>query len=364
MDNKITRSRLSDLLSYEWIAMLVVAIISIIVWELGYSMGAVRLTAGQEFKYYYDSTIMVEDDAQFKSKLLSYNTFSYDVLKLSTEALSEENYFLGDRLSIQEGDAIFTDILGIDEFDEQTQKPKVVRAKSMIDASYKYHIGSLDQMVYDAKIYLTKNFFVDGVYESQIKDIVEVAEEQKGQLPMLKDLLKSGNTDSEKILNSIDDNKVEKMFLKRNKDDNRFRKQSAVKQGIMAEKARIVKLFENVLYFENFIQNNADALFEYTMYGQTMSFEPNSDQVKAHENAKQKNLNRFGKETEIYGIKIGQLKHGGEASKVMGLENPKDPNKVVDGIVLLTFDFIKYQPDLQFESLSFVCSTIRAFSGE
>ena len=360
MDNRITKSRLSDLLSYEWILMLIIAIASIIVWELGYAMGAVKLTVGQEFKYYYDSTIVVEDNRELQTRIINQDTFSFDVMKLSTEALSEENYMLGDRLSIQEGDVIFTDILGIDE---KTQKPKVVRAKSMIDSYYKYFVGSLDQMIYDAKIYLTKNFF-DGVYESQIKDIVEVAEEQKGQLPMLKALLKSGNTDSEKILNSIDDKKVEKMFLKRNKEDNRFRKKSAIEQGIKLEKERIIKLCENVLFFEDFVINNKDALFEYSRYEQASRYSPKSKEAVAYENLKKRNLRRFGKEEEIFGIKLGQLKNGGEVSKVMRLSNPKDNTKVADGIVLMTFDFIKYQPDLQFESLSFVCSTIKMFSGE
>ena len=355
MDNRITKSRLSDLLSYEWILMLIIAIASIIVWELGYAMGAVKLTVGQEFKYYYDSTIVVEDNRELQTRIINQDTFSFDVMKLGSETLSAQNYVLSERLSIQEGDVIFTDILGIDEVDESTNKPKTVRAKSMID-NYSFHIGSLDQMVYDAKIYLTKNFFKAGIYESQVKDIVEVPELEKGQLPKLETMLKDGSDQSEKILNSIDDNKVEKMFLKRNKNDNRFRSKSNVQIGIGLEKDRIVKLCENVLFFEDFIENNQNALFEYTRYGQS--------QNELLTTERQKNLTRFGKETEIFGIKVSQLTNGGEVSKAMRLANPKDPNKVADGIVLMAFDFIKYQPDLQFESLSFVCSTIKTYSQE
>ena len=353
MDNKITKSRLSDLLSYEWILMLIIAIASIIVWELAYAMGSVKLTVGQEFKYYYDSTIVVEDNRELQTRLLSQETFSFDVMKLGSESLSAQNYVLSERLSIQEGDVIFTDILGIDEVDESTNQPKTVRAKTMID-NYSYHIGSLDQMIYDAKIYLTKNFFKEGIYESHVKDKVEVPELEKGQLLKLETMLEDGNDQSEKILNSIDDNKVEKMFLKRNKNDNRFRSKSNVKLGIGLEKERIIKLCENVLFFEDFIENNQNALFEYTRYGQS--------QNELLTTERQKNLTRFGKETEIFGIKLSQLANGGEVSKVMRLASPKDQNKVTDGIVLMAFDFIKYQPDLQFESLSFVCSTIKTFS--
>ena len=348
MDNKITKSRLSDFLAYEWILMLIIAIASIVVWELGYAIGAVKLTPGQEFKYYYDSTIVVENNREMQARILNQNTFSFDIMKFGNETLSEQNYVLADRLSIQEGDVIFTDILGIDEVDEQTKEPKTVRAKSLIDG-YKFCIGSLDQMIYDAKIYLTKNFFVGEIY-SQIENEVN----NKEQLPALSELLLGGSTDSERILSSIVDQKVEKMFLKRNKDDNRFREQSALKKGIEFEKQRIIKLCENVLFFEEFIKSNQDALFEYTRYGQS-----NSEFAKEE---KTKNIKRFGKETEIFGIKIGSLENGGEFSNIMRLANPKDPNNVVDGIVLMAFDFIKYQPDLQFESLSFVCSTIKMFS--
>ena len=71
MDNKITKSRLSDLLSYEWILMLIIAVVSIIAWELFYTMGGVKLTVGQSFKYYYDQSIIVEDDGELKQRLFA-----------------------------------------------------------------------------------------------------------------------------------------------------------------------------------------------------------------------------------------------------------------------------------------------------
>ena len=62
MDNKLTKKRLSDFLAYEWILTIIIAVAAIVVWELVYTMSAVRLTVGQAFKYYYDekaSTINV-----------------------------------------------------------------------------------------------------------------------------------------------------------------------------------------------------------------------------------------------------------------------------------------------------------------
>lgn len=357
MDNKITKSRLSDFLSYEWLLMLVIAIISIVVWEVFYTAGSVKLTVGQEFKYYYDVTVVAQDNAKLRSGLVEHKTFSYDIMKLSTEALSSDNYVLSDRLSIQEGDVIFTDILGLNEKDEQTEKSKVVRAKSMID-SYKYHIGSLDQMVYDAKIYLTKNFFDSDVYNEQVKEL----EEEQLQIPALKELLEDGEDEDKKIFNSIDDQKVKTQFLKRNKNDNRFRDEKSVNKGIELEKQRIIKLCENVLFFEDFIINNQDALFTYTRYAQTAELYDDNYKQKEDEQS-EKNLKKFGREQEIFGINLGQLKGGVNASEVLQLKSPKDQTNVADGVVAMVFDFKEYQPDLQYESFSFICSTIKMFTG-
>ena len=346
-------------MSYEWILLIIIAIVSIIVWELGYAMGSVKLTPGQEFKVYYDSTIVVEDGRTLQANVINGGALSYGIEKFGSEELSDQNYVLADRLSIQEGDVIFTDILGDGEFEEVDGEKvaKSVRAKILID-TYKFYIGSLDQMIYDAKIYLTKNYFKNQeIYENQVKGQVEGKSElEKLQIPELSTLLEDGKDIEEKILNSIDDQKVSEMFKKINKNNNRFREQSAIENGIKWEKQRIVKLCENVLYFEEFVKNNPDALFEYTRYDQS--------QGEYLSQEKQKNINRFGKETEIFGINLSKLKNGLELSKAMGLENPKDPNKVADGIVVMTFDFIKYQPDFQFESLSFVCSTMRIYNAE
>ena len=61
----------------------------------------------------------------------------------------------------------------------------------------------------------------------------------------------------------------------------------------------------------------------------------------------------------IYGINVGALK-GGE-------KDPSEFFKVVgqtsaDGAIIMHFDFVAHQPDLQFECISFYCTVIRACS--
>ena len=57
MDAKITKKRLSEMLQYDWIKILGVIVAAIIVWELIFTMTAVRVSNGQNFKIYYYPTL-------------------------------------------------------------------------------------------------------------------------------------------------------------------------------------------------------------------------------------------------------------------------------------------------------------------
>ena len=101
MDNRITKKRLSEYLSYEWILILVIAIAGIIVWELAYTIASVKLTSGQHFKYYYDYTVSSSGQAQLHALFDKHDTFSYDVLKVSYEDRTADMQILTARLSVQ-----------------------------------------------------------------------------------------------------------------------------------------------------------------------------------------------------------------------------------------------------------------------
>lgn len=337
MDNRLTRKRLSDLLSYEWIFMIIVCIVSIVLWELIYSIGSVKLTAGQRFTYFYDYTVNSADNSGFRSELLDKEPFSYDVLKISSESIMKDNNVLTSRLSIQEGDVIFTDVVGIEEYRlavEKKETPtKKVRAFSMIDniGDVDYSIGSIDVLLDSAKEYLKDNFFVDNYNET---------------------------TDGYGAQN-IDDAKVKKVFLKRNGKDNRFRTQNAKNKGVELEKERIVKLCENVEFMLDFIAepSNSDALLRYTKFSQSHAFTGwGENNYKAWIEIEEAQ----GRDNDIYGINLGKLT-GGKKS-ITDFVQFKDDGTKTD-VVILYFDFSSYQPHLQYETLSFICSTMKIFMG-
>ncbi len=327
MENKITKKRLSDFLSYEWIVMIIIAVVAILGWELIYKVSSVQLTTGQSFKYYYDQSISSVSNNTLVNGLLEHNTFSYDVIKLNTEMLDAENNVLLSRLSIKDGDVIFTDIKGIGKTEtyEGKEYPVSVRAKAYVD-SFDYPMYALDDMLEDAKTYLKNNFIKDG---------------------------------QEIDIDNIDDAKVEKVFRRRMKGDNRYRKEELIQKGIKDEKARIVKLCQNVMYFEDFINNPEyqGALFKYTRFEQSYN-------RSANEKTKNEYLEVMKTQQEkIYAIDIGvldELGNGLDATKIVQLKNPEDKDdKLSKNVVLMVFDFKKDQPHLQYESLSFVCSTIQ-----
>ena len=318
MDNRLTKRRLSDFLAYEWILMIVVAVAAIIVLELAYTMAATRLSTGQQFKYYLDETLY-SFDASDKSvyDLLGVETgengktFSYDVLSVETEKLTSSYNVLTVRLSVQEGDAIFTSSV--------ENEGETVRIKSIADEFPVYY---LEDLLVRAENYL-KPFTVNG----------EVYNE-----------------------NDYDETKIRDYFDARMKGDKRFRTEAEKEEGRKNEVGRIMKLAGEVKDFKTLLSVDEEKglFYRYTKYEQMSAQNPDDENYKAaYEREKAERENR------IYGINMGALTGGNknvsEYLKIAGTDSAQN-------VVLVLFDFGKYQSDLQFECISFLNTLVREFS--
>ena len=326
MDNKLTKRRLSDYLSYEWILMIVVAVVMIVVWEFAYTVGAVRLTVGQDFKYYYDESISSLSATDFDDLLTSDGTFSYDVLKRHYETLTSDYNVLSIRLSIQEGDVLITDSKEPEE--GATGDERLIRAKSAID-NFDYNIYCLDTMLSDAITYL--NQFVDGEVVGNYQ--VDIAK--------------------------LNDSKINDLFLERMKKDNRFRSEEQKQEGFKLEKGRIEKLLKEVSDFKYFLDNAPDsAFYRYTKYSQTFEYTENAEEKANYETRMNKEISE-GRENARYAINAAGLTGGAhnpsEYFKMSGADN-------ADNVVIMAFNFLEYQPHLQFEVISFFNTVIRTCS--
>lgn len=340
MDNKITKRRLSDFLAYEWILMIVISIVAIVVWELAYTIGAVRLTVGQEFKFYYDQTIM-GDSSVLHDLFDDKNTFSYDVLSVSSESLTSEYNVLATRLTVQEGDILITDCKGIDDVPENPEdKPKEIRAKTMIDNYYGY---SFEQMLADGQNYLLTTFMKDGSTQSVFDTYNE---------------------------SNLDQAKIESVFRARMKKDNRFRKESQIKDGIKLETERVKQLYKELICFEELLSHKNDSAYDglflkYTKYEQTFNrLDENSEDKEYWEKAVQEEKDN-GRENLVYALKVeGLTKHAttehSNPSKYFTVRGAEEAT--AKDVCIMAFNFRSYQPHLQYECISFINTIVRECS--
>ena len=319
----MTKKRLSDFLAYEWILTIVAAIAAIIVLELIYTVAATRLSVGQQFKYYTDEDLYVYDMSMGSIYDLlgvetgkNGKTFSFDVLSVETENLTDSYNVLSVRLSVQEGDAIFT---------SSTEKEDgSVRAKSIID---EFPVYDMNKLLDGAKEYLTRFVRSGGdVY----------------------------NPDD------YDETKIRDWFDVRMKGDNRFRTEKEKEEGRKNEIGRIKKLAADTEDFETLlILGDAEGLFyRYTKYEQTATGVDDEVYRTAYEREK-----TDGRENCVYGFNMAAFTHAIDRTDK---KNVSDYLKLAGGsaenVVLILFDFSRYQPDLQYECISFVCTLAREFS--
>ena len=345
MDNRITKKRLSDFLAYEWIVMIIIAVISIVVWEFAYTVGSVRLTVGQQFKFYYDQAISSTNMDKLYSLMWDKNderVFSYDVLSFDSESLTSDYNVLSVRLSVQEGDVIVTDC----KQPADDAEDKSIRAKTIIDSMYGY---SFNQMLKDAKIYLRDNYLKD-----ELKTTTDYTANPDADL------------DAATLYENLDESKIEARFRLRMRKDNRFRSESQKLDGIKDEKVRLENLCKEVKDFEkllNLESTRSDLFFKYTKYEQTM----NSAERQEDKEDYQKLVERetaAGRANNIYGLKVENLNKDANGTPYENKSNPTDYFKCMGtdnakDVVILAFDFWKYQYDLQFETISFINAIVR-----
>ena len=324
MDNKITKKRLFDFLSYEWIAVIIVVVLSIIAWELIYGITRVQVTPGQDFRVFYDVGLDNSQGEALNNYLYRKGAFSYDVLELVDEGIVSDYEVLDIRIDAQEGDIIFTD---------KAQKGATVRAKHIID---RYPVYGLYDLLDDAKEYL-RSFLKDGVTAEN----------------------------AELEFSNLDKAKIEANFSNRLKKDNRIRKAKDRAEYLEKEYQRIEKLCIDTKDYEFFLENAPEEVFyKYTRFEQLSS-------VAAAENSGygQYYIDLYGEwyQEEItagrvdyaYGINMEALT-GGEVNASRYIS--KMSEATAKDTVLVVFDMKVHQPDLQYETVSFIAEIVRSFS--
>lgn len=328
MDNKITKNRLQSFLSYDWIKVIVFALIIIVAWEFIYAIISVKPTVGQDFKFYFDQDLKIVGDSRGKLAETLKKELSYDVLEINSEVFSSSENILPYRLEVYEGDVLFVGDIDSEQTINNVTK-KVNRLKNVIDTYSIY------------------------CYEDLLKDCANY----------LKGFLKDGASEINKA--NLDESKIEAIFRARMKGDNRFRKEEQIKEGVLSEKKRIEDLIEDYIFVKAYIEDpaNQNVFYRYTKYQQMADLNPNEPNYKNLLD-KQKEEN---KENAIYGIDLGKLKDGDKnpSSFVQRSRNSDGVTGDIttsDGVVLTVLNFKNEQPHLQYETLTFIRIMIETYS--
>lgn len=323
MDNKLTKSRLSNLIAYDWIAMMITIVIAIVVLEIVFNASAARLTVGQQFNYYYDETIFSGNDKAFNEFIVEKKTFSYDVINVAGEGLTDEYNTLPLRISVHAADILITEVT------ESVNNNQVFRRS---DAHIDSHsISSIEKLVNNARAYVT---------------------------PFITDA-------SNLSAPTLNEQAIEENFNKRMARDNRYRfNDEARAEGFKLEKERIIKLCKDIADLEYLLERdkslpeNQKLFYSYKRY--TQMYNASVDNPTEKQRYEQLLANE---KVERYGLRVDRLitnknkKNPSDFFRKVSLGSAQD-------VVILAFDFTKQQPDLQYETLSFITMVVREFGTE
>ena len=320
---------MKNLLSYDWIKIILSIVAGIVVWSLLFTTLGTRLTVGQEFVFHlYENVYTVgssEKNAQMMLDAKKKGLFSYDVLKFSVNSVTSggqysASYMLSLKMSTQEGDVMIIS----DGRAETENKEKKSDLTSIINNRY---LCDMETLLKSARAYCVNNGFI----------------------------IENGSSWQ------ANEQKIEEYFLNtriKGKGKGNYRKTYRTAQqkaeGVKLEIARIKQLYENYLYVSAAIEVAKAADCDFLWYGELYSYDKNNKIIE--------------EETEIrpYGIDLYKLNQPFLGQE--GVPNVEDTwftyangKPTAEGLVVCVFDFRGYQVDLQYETLGYLRYIIQTY---
>ena len=233
MDAKITKQRLSRLLSYDWLKIVACCVAGILFWSFIFTLTATGITPAQQFiviNYTYNggfsNAFYAHANKAFNDGVFSYEVLEFnpgDQIDLATNGEEVANTLLSTRLGTGEGDVIFvphiddpaTKIEPTEEGGEVTYRYK--HTESFLNGWY-MHVANVDEYLANLESFLSQ------YYDS------------------------NGNLNEQKVIKDFD------ARCKKNKDK-RFRKQADKEKGRADEIARIQKYRTALTEFQDYLKS-------------------------------------------------------------------------------------------------------------
>lgn len=253
MDARITKKRIGQMLSYDWIKILALIVAAIVVWSFVFTSTATRLNPAQKFTIYAYMGTTTED--RFYTKAVSENEtgwaygFSYDVIETETVDLSSAGNqaydLLSARTGVKEGNVVFV--------------PDALSSSTGTTAAgEEYTLTYLQDLLAQTYAKVLTAESVEGSKTSYFARTEEFLSEYYSNL-----------SDE----STFDEEKVEATFRARIEEqgDKRYKKEAQILAGIEEEKARIRGYRDNYLAVRYYLDTGVIALQESTVHLTTMN---------------------------------------------------------------------------------------------
>ncbi len=215
MDARITKQCLGNLLSYDWLKIIVSIAIAALALSLFFTMVRTTPTSAQSFEIYgYTDVYTGSKFGGVSEELESKNAFSYEILTVTSEYFRDDSYsantIFGARRAAKEGTVMF--VTDVERYDEEgnLKQASTLRSLSGTTLTTETSLGGY----YDTRYFMdSARAYLEGYFGVGF------------------------GADS-----PLDEQKAEESFLKRNSNDKRFRSQKNRQKGIAQEKERLRKL--------------------------------------------------------------------------------------------------------------------------
>ena len=230
MDAKITKIRISRMLSYDWLKIVLASVVAIIVWSLVFTTSATRITPAQQFSvfnYVGNTSFVATDFNTLYSKAFQEKVFSYEVLELTQNDLAANKEYAGTlmeaRTAVEEGDVIFVADIDNPDTAQKDENGEIIG----------YERTYVESLLWGYRAYF-----------------YELNPEKEGSFFYeMEEYLDSFYTEGWEQENSLNTEKVKTEFRNRVKKDKRFKTEAQLLQGEKDDITRIEKYRDALAQF-------------------------------------------------------------------------------------------------------------------
>lgn len=335
MDAKITKKRLSSMLTYDWLKIVGVALAAILFWTLILTMTATRLTPAQEFIVYNYSCNNNFGDGFYRhyGNMKKNGEFSYEVIKNDQFDLSTNPEYVHTMLqghtAVDMGDVMFVPNVNdaSSKFTNAANEEEYLTYAETFLMGYGQYVYTMDNVSQNPRqegFFQKMNAYLNGYYNGDYKN---------------------GTLDTQKVENDF----VSR--IQKNKDK-RFKTAEQIAQGKIDDVARIQKYRDALVSFNDYLARGI------VQFESLSTDRNNPDDVYTLSGNYAINLCPSNKANEAYFAKYAEKLATFVSYKVKATEEGGDDYDTAENMCAMFFYYANVEEGFQYESLVYLNSVI------